>query len=166
VSEITKVYMAVFDISGIDEEFRDKNPVPYTRTTQKAKWTEPARRYRRWADALRDCFAHQVGTHATQVVGDLGELLAKSVFTDSRTPPITLFKEEKRNILCRVETQIVWANEAHGDADNVHKGVVDALFVNDKFVNRHYVESRYASDTREPGLLVHILIMKPEGPEL
>ena len=43
--------------------------------------------------------------------------------------------------------KIHWVNGVHADPDNVFKGLADALFKNDKFLDGAF-ESQYASDGR------------------
>jgi hypothetical protein len=150
------IYIARFDTSGIVDEFSGKNPVPYTRATQRQKWTPSVKRYHRWCNALRECFASAAPMEPAPMEGvaHFGEVN----YYSRKTPPIVLHKEQKRRVIVTVETCIVWADEAHADADNVHKGVLDSLFTNDKLVNRHHIEADYTDDDTPPGLTVHITI--------
>jgi len=54
-----------------------------------------------------------------------------------------------KNSKVRVDTIITWANHKHGDADNVHKGILDALFVNDKCVTTGF----YDSEVKKKGVV-------------
>lgn len=43
------------------------------------------------------------------------------------TKPLTILKNS-----ARMDIKIAWANEHHGDPDNIFKGIADALFYDDK----------------------------------
>ena len=87
-------------------------PVPYKRTTQNAKWTdEQYHRYQAYKDAIVIAFLEQCQ-------GDWG-----------CDKPLTSVRGQKT----RMDIVIYFADYKHGDPSNVHKGIEDALFVNDKF---------------------------------
>jgi Holliday junction resolvase RusA-like endonuclease len=44
-----------------------------------------------------------------------------------------------------MDIKIFWMNGIHGDPDNIFKGIADALFKNDKFLDGSF-ESHYSQD--------------------
>jgi hypothetical protein len=89
----------------------DKNPVPYTRTTQRAKFKDPAyQKYAAWKKfVIATCLAEAGKT--------------------SMIPGLLDGKKKTRlNCTC------FFINKRHGDPENIRKGIQDALFANDKYV--------------------------------
>ncbi|OCX42296.1 crossover junction endodeoxyribonuclease RuvA [Campylobacter ornithocola] len=87
------------------------NPVPYKRTTQRAKYTsKDYKKYQDFKDLLRVEFLKQ------------NKLAYFKAFDIKKTYEINL--------------KIGFKNKRHGDGDNILKGVLDALFVDDKNVLR------------------------------
>lgn len=91
--------------------------VPYVRTTQRAKWVDPAyKRYQDFKTALRS-------------------------FADTRGFPISLDNDKSYRILISIYLE----GRSRYDLDNGVKGIMDALFVQDKriteiwatFIERH-----------------------------
>ncbi|MBT3325506.1 MAG: RusA family crossover junction endodeoxyribonuclease [Gemmatimonadales bacterium] len=157
------LFVAPFDLSRLPEiapEFVGKNPVPYTRATQRQKWTESFKKYPRWCNALRACFGAAVPA-SVSVRNAEGEDIAAVAYLGPLVHPILLRKEHKRALICSVRTEIVWKDESHADADNVHKAVLDALFANDKLVNRHRVTSDYGDEAQ----MTVTIEIRPRGPQ-
>lgn len=88
------------------------NPIPYHRTTQRARFTPEHRRYEAWKNHVVAAFLR--GTHYHQ----------KHIGT----------KPIKHAGKARLDAMIYWHDNTHGDPDNILKGINDALFVNDKRV--------------------------------
>ena len=92
------------------------NPVPYKRTTQKQKWRDDEyHKYQRWKAAVVAAFAKSTGKLPHQVL--------------------------KKGQKYFVTTMIFFKDKRHGDPDNVHKGINDAVFaapMNDKYVAGSY----------------------------
>jgi hypothetical protein len=62
-----------------------------------------------------------------------GEKLEAFARINARKPPLDT-KKRKVQLNC----MIYFKNNAHGDPENVRKGIMDALFVNDKHVIGYY----------------------------
>lgn len=89
----------------------DKNPVPYTRTTTKAKFISPAyQKYAAWKKYV------------------IAACLSKSAKT-SLIPGLLDGKKKTR-----LDCVCFFMNKRHGDPENIRKGIQDALFANDKYV--------------------------------
>ena len=85
------------------------NPVPYKRTTQRAKFvSEDYKKYCAWKKLLATEFRKQNGV----ILALRGRYYVEVVAT--------------------------YKDKTHGDTDNVAKGVNDALFANDKYVSGSY----------------------------
>ena len=85
------------------------NPVPYKRTTQRAKFvSEDYKKYCTWKKLLATEFRKQNGV--------IPALRGRYY----------------------VEVVATYKDKTHGDTDNVAKGVNDALFANDKYVSGSY----------------------------
>ncbi|MFX3626143.1 hypothetical protein ACD574_02265 [Campylobacter sp. LH-2024] len=85
------------------------NPVPYKRTTQRAKWMDME--YKKYQD--------------------FKELLKWEFRKQNNISSFKAF-DKKKNY--EFSLKIGFNNKKHGDADNIVKGVLDALFENDKNV--------------------------------
>lgn len=106
-----KIYS--FTITGNPDNLAG-NPIPYFRIESRSKFSNGARRYYAWKDAIV--------SHFLQHHPEFYDVYA------TQGKPIYLGKDG----LARMDLHIVWCNEAHSDPDNVFKGLADALFVNDK----------------------------------
>ena len=113
-----------FTIRGNQNEPKG-NPIPYTRVVGRALWTVEAKRYAAWKEYVRAEYIEKSKSPITAKVGE--ELLYLMTF-DTKVSPIVLNSGHK----ARMELKIFWANESHGDPDNIFKGIADALFANDK----------------------------------
>lgn len=126
-----------FTIKG-NQENPDGNPIGYHRTTQRAKWAPEHQRYEAWKE------------HVQQACN-------RSGYTDQNNlniKPIKLTPKQK----ARVDIEIEYASEAQPDNDNVFKGILDALFVNDKYVTAGSFVSKQ-SKTRQGKVEVIIKII-------
>lgn len=131
-----------FTIFG-NQENRNGNPVPYTRTPRASMWRKDAIRYRAWKDYVAAAYDRQVPDHVRKA-------LRPRQYNQN---PIEL----KNGQTAVVSTYIEWSDGTHGDADNVHKGILDSLFVNDKNV----VEGHYTTRMRQgQGSVVVIINIK------
>lgn len=97
-----------FTIYG-NQEKQDGNPIPYERTTQRAKWTARYKRYTAWKNYV-------VWSAKIMSCG----------FWDAR-----LFDGAEKT---RLDCMIYFGNMNHADPENIRKGIQDALFENDKLV--------------------------------
>jgi len=87
------------------------NPIPYHRTTQASFWNKDSKRYNAWKQFVRQEYWLQT---------------AKKI--SGHKPFNKAFKG-------KVEVYIEFKNESHADPDNIAKGILDALFENDKHVD-------------------------------
>lgn len=89
-----------------------KNAVPYKRTTQRQMYKDLGyQKYQRWKTLVKKAFMAEFGKYPKQVF--------------------------KKNEKYYMDIKIYFFNKAHGDSDNVFKGISDALFekpLNDKFI--------------------------------
>ena len=118
-----------FIIRGNQEDSAG-NPVPYERTLNHS-WRKRSQRYHDWCHYVR------------------AQMLDSLSHTDT---PIVLTTEGKLRLkegeCARVSLMVSWANEKHGDLDNVLKGILDAVFEDDKQVTDLWATSDYAVDGR------------------
>ncbi len=130
-----------FSVLG-NQENPKGNPVPYHRATQGSKWNPAHKRYLAWKDYVRAEYrkasrglpfsyhTEDVGMHPI-----LGEVHGRvSIFT--RFGP-----------------------ETHADPDNIVKGILDALFNNDKHID---VTTSHTCGNPQPKVEVSIEILEPK----
>ena len=105
-----------FTITGNQDDPKG-NPVPYTRTTQAGKFNARYKRYTAWKDHVQTAFA-----------------LSRDVpvDVDGRRQVYDSIGGNPRG---RVEATIMFGKETHADPDNIVKGILDALFNDDKHIN-------------------------------
>lgn len=85
------------------------NPVPYVRTTHRAKWVNKSYlRYRKFAELVQRVFCLQ-----NNLIYDKG-------------PPI------KGRCFYGIDVLVGFKSGNHGDLDNIVKGLLDSLFEQDK----------------------------------
>ena len=107
-----------FEITGLEY-----NPVPYKRTTQRAKFVSADyKKYLKWKTLLGDEFCKQ------------NERAAKELYKIGKEYHV----RPRLSGAYFVETVAIYKDKTHGDTDNVAKGVLDALFKNDKYVSGSY----------------------------
>ncbi len=119
-----------FLIKGNQDDWHG-NPVPYVRVVKRALWLPQARRYNAWKSYVRRSF-----------YGDYPEYLmsaGKNLLTNIL--PLTTNSADR----ARMDIRIYWRNGIHGDPDNIFKGIADALFTNDKFLDGSF-ETHYSPD--------------------
>lgn len=112
-----------FTIKGNPDDI-EGNPVPYVRVVGRALWLPKAKKYHAWKQYVRSIFHQQYPE-----------------FPIGKVQPLTT-KMSARALLA---IDIYWVNGVHADPDNIFKGLADALFENDKFLDGSF-ESHYASD--------------------
>ena len=107
-----------FSIRG-NHENQAGNPLPYCRTLNHS-WTKSAARYKDWMEYVRIEFLR---TFQSPKRGSV---------------PVTLdgHLELARGQTAEIALNVTWANGAHGDLDNVLKGVLDSLFIQDKEITK------------------------------
>jgi Holliday junction resolvase RusA-like endonuclease len=96
-----------------NQENKKGNPIPYYRTTQRGKFTREYKRYSEWKEYI--------------------------LFDCFGRKKINL----KENETAEMNIKIFFSNKKHGDADNVFKGIADAIFENDKYLLKGSFESFY-----------------------
>lgn len=101
------------------------NPMPYTRTTQGSKWSPKAKDYSAWKEYVRGCFLAYCVDEKLLTHADFRGL----VYALPNLKPIVKSKNK-----ARVDIMITYKDDTHADSDNVIKGILDALFQNDKYV--------------------------------
>ena len=105
------------------------NPIPYTRTTQKGKFGSPQwQRYAEYKAKIVASFLDSVSDASEKRnYWNNYQVYGKPVYSQTITYVLSI---------------AYFRNKQHGDSDNINKGVLDSLFVNDKFVvgafNYHY----------------------------
>lgn len=112
--------MIQFTIHG-NQNDPEGNAVPYTRVVGQALWTAPAKRYSDWKQYVQ---------HNFLVALDEKHRGICSVAIFHHKKPIILLNDQ----MAEMNIMIYWANELHGDPDNVWKGIADALFFQDKHI--------------------------------
>lgn len=112
-----------FTIKGNQEDI-EGNPVPYVRVVSRALWLPSAQRYHAWKEYVRSIFFRNYPEFSSEHVQPLNTKISERA---------------------RMSIKIYWVNGAHADPDNIFKGLADALFHNDKFLDGVF-ESYYASD--------------------
>lgn len=128
-----------FTIEGNQDDKVKGNPIPYTRTTQKSKWSDKYQRYQEWKG---------------YVVKAL--LQSRPPFMGEMTRRIALKgKPLGKQFRGKIETTIFFGNETHCDPDNVVKGIADALFENDKHVD---VATSHSCGASEPKVMVTLTL--------
>jgi hypothetical protein len=135
-----------FTIPGNQEDY-EGNPTPFTRAI-KGHWNAAATRYMDWQAYVRIQFIRAQGE---QNLPDL-RFPTKSKGRPTNKP---IRLGEKKAF---VQTVVSWADDQHGDGDNVHKGILDALFEDDKNVEVGFYTSKVSKDGKGK-VEVTVLIM-------
>lgn len=122
-----------FNIYGNHED-PEGNPIPYVRSTQGALWRPNARRYSAWKGYVQKSL----------IIADFKD----DAVVQIRNNMLRLGKPfEIGNRKARMDLIIHWKNNAHGDPDNIFKGIADALFWNDKNLDGSF-ESRLSQNNK------------------
>jgi Holliday junction resolvase RusA-like endonuclease len=119
-----------FTIKGNQDDY-EGNPLPYLRVVRRALWLPQAKKYNAWKAYIRKVVYH-----------DYPEFLmcaGKVLLTDVQ--PFTT----SHSRIARMDIKIFWMNGVHGDPDNIFKGIADAIFKNDKYLDGSF-ESRNSTD--------------------
>ena len=111
--------------------WKDHNPVPYKRTTQRQKYVdEDYKKYQQWKAIVYFSFIKQLGK-----------------------APQNFFKKDQKYY---VDIMIYFKDRTHGDSDNIMKGVLDAIFqkpLTDKYIAGSF---DYQYDKKNPRVEVKI----------
>ena len=105
------------------------NAIPYLRVVKRALWLPEARRYNAWKSHVRKTFYAEYPAELKRA----GANLLRDLQPFSTTAAQRM----------RMDIRIYWMNGIHGDPDNIFKGIADALFKNDKFLDGSF-ETRYS----------------------
>lgn len=125
-----------------------ENPIPYTRTTQRAKFSPRYLRYQEWKTFVVAKYL-DVTFPKTQIkredFGEMHDLLEK--------------KPIKKGVRARVMLNIHFAHSTngkctHADPDNVGKGIIDALFMDDQHVD---IDTHHDCKKQRPSVEVQII---------
>ncbi len=129
-----------FTIHG-NHEYLDGNPIPFERAV-KGHWRERSSRYMNWQAYVRQQFYTQHRDILSQLFDDTNVPAKRKLTQAFLMKP---FKHFGTRI--HVHSRIYFANKTHGDSDNIQKGIVDALFVEDKYVAGSY-DFEYSVDKK------------------
>jgi len=119
-----------FVIKGNQDDWHG-NPIPYTRVVKRALWLPEAKKYNAWKSYARRSFYGEYPAYLMRA--------GNTLLTDLQ--PFKTSAASK----ARMDIRIFWMNGIHGDPDNIFKGLADALFKNDKFLDGSF-ESNYSPD--------------------
>jgi hypothetical protein len=116
--------MISFTIKG-NQENPNGNPLPKNRKTYRQQWTTEARRYQEYHEYVRGIF--------------LGALLESKKISHKQFRDLYYCSGgrkpiDSKKIKGRMKIFITWADETHGDPENIFGAIADALFVNDKYL--------------------------------
>lgn len=118
-----------FTIKGNPDD-SEGNAVPYVRVVGKALWLPKARKYHAWKEFVRSIFYREYPEFSMSGADQLRQV-----------QPLTTKISERAKMAIKIH----WVNGVHADPDNVFKGLADALFKNDKFLDGSF-ESDYSAD--------------------
>ena len=114
------------------------NPIPYTRVTQRTANARNPRwvRYAKWQGWVQSAFLKQNPDNT-----GLGHY---SLMAFRHGRPVLLSED----LTARVDIKIQWKDKKgmRADGDNVLKGILDALIVNDKFVSKASFDTAVSAD--------------------
>lgn len=121
-----------FTIEG-NQESKTGNPIPYFRTTQGSKFSKGAMRYADWKEHVKGSFlAHCI---------DMGYLNHQDfkalIYVLPDMKPIVKSKNK-----IRMDIHSTFIDDSHADSDNIFKGIADALFQNDKYLEGSFTFER------------------------
>lgn len=134
---VTSGTVLKFTVKARTETGEPANPVPYTRTTQAAKWNPRYLKYIAWRDVIKTAFFDK----HPKVYGQ-NEFMRK----------LHPLREEGP---WHITTKIYYkSKQSQGDPDNVHKGINDALFRTDKYVCGSYT---FGYDKKNPRVEVTVV---------
>jgi hypothetical protein len=119
-----------FVIKGNQDDWHG-NPIPYTRVVKRALWLPEAKRYNAWKSYARRSFYGEYPAYLMRA--------GNTMLTELQPFKTTAASK------ARMDVRIYWMNGIHGDPDNIFKGLADALFKNDKFLDGSF-ESHYSPD--------------------
>ncbi|MDQ3158794.1 MAG: RusA family crossover junction endodeoxyribonuclease [bacterium] len=117
------------------------NPLGYTRVISHM-WRPDATEYMAWCEYVRACYYKQQNLKGFPIITcDKPAVLPRNPKKESPKPIQT-------KALARMDLVIEYANNSRPDSDNVHKGILDALWLDDKYVMAGSYESRVSPDKK------------------
>lgn len=119
----------VFVVHGNQNDPKGGNPIPYKRTLG-GKFRRDSVQYMEWKEYVRAELARGAHIRYPDEDNQWRHFDPKMKPGKGCYYPILAEKGER----VHVETMIEWANGKKGDCDNVHKGILDALFEEDSCV--------------------------------
>lgn len=108
-----------FEIRG-NQNDQKGNPISYKRTLS-GKFRKDSVDYMEWKEYARSEFDRNSNSCGVAYV---------PFYTASSMP----YPHFEGLVSAEMHIEIFWANGAHGDGDNIFKGIADALFKNDKLI--------------------------------
>ena len=143
---MTPIEEVRFVIRG-NQENPDGNPVPYVRSTQRGQFKPTVMRYNMWKHHVIKVFYDSHPRYFPRVGG--APVYSGKIFNSSK------------NLKFKVGLFIHWGSDNHADPDNIYKGIVDALFKNDKHVAIKEVDYDYSPDKKgSVEIVIEIIPMK------
>jgi hypothetical protein len=165
------VFRLEFDVVG-NQEKPEGNPIPYQRSTQRGSWNKQVTRYHYWRDHIKRAFLEAIiDTYLVSGgsinVGGVGTVACFDLPTGLR-PIKVLLNPVDVDIRCNIVITARYAVDRkdglkasnHADGDNILKGVIDALFMDDKAVRVGGFRTEYG----EAGNVRVSILMKKERP--
>lgn len=133
--------MHQFTVYGEDYD-KVFNPVGYFRTTQRAKYANKGyKKYARWKAAVQSAFIQSLTECGEpNKFGELDPQYGKIVGDGPWF----------------VETRHYFHNRSHADNDNIHKGVLDSLLCNDKYVCGSYWPFYHMGEPRAEIMIIKL----------
>jgi hypothetical protein len=113
-----------FTVLG-NQEGEKKNPVPYTRMTQKGKFKPRAQKYLKYQQYVVGAFLDHM-----QHCRCFSRIEKQAMLLRCAQTKFPLTADRKTEVNC----MIYFKDRNHGDPENVRKGIIDALFKDDKKV--------------------------------
>ena len=110
---------------------RDGNPVPKLKMTGRQHWTEKAHAYVAWKGYVQHIFGVALGNHLINNPSDRTITRRSGAVRKTYPKPIALRPDQT----ARMDLKIWWADEKHGDPENIFGSIADALFENDKHLS-------------------------------
>jgi len=99
------------------------NPVPYQRLTQKSKYYQRGTRYAEWKQYVVNTFLDSIE------LPPIRQHFEKTLVQQGK--PISMTPKTKATLFTRIR----FKGHNHGDPSNIVKGIEDALFLDDKYVD-------------------------------
>jgi hypothetical protein len=166
-----------FDVVG-NQEKPLGNPIPYQRSTQRGSWNKQVTRYHYWRDHIKRAFLEAMVDIYPDTVGE--KLNVNGVGTvacydlpNTQRPVDVLLNPVDVDVRCNIVITARYAVDKkhglkasnHADGDNILKGVIDALFTDDKAVRVGGFRTEYGD---AGNVRVSVLMKKerPHGPQL